>query len=227
MAGIMNEPSAASPSHQEAVTVWIIEDNEDYRLTVQDMINSREGLHCAEAFAQCEEALAALNRSFAPDVFLVDIGLPGMSGIEGVRQIKAIAPHTQVIMLTIHEDNDRIFKAICAGASGYLLKASSRDVILDAIAQVREGGAAMNPKVARRVLNMFSQFNAPRWDYELTEREREVLKELVDGHSKQEIADALCLSPHTIDSHIRHIYEKLHVHSRAEAIAKAYRERLT
>ncbi len=215
-----------SQPYQEAITVWIVEDNDDFRQTMQDLINSRDGLRCPHVFGSCEDLLAALNTEFAPEVVLMDIGLPGISGIEGVRRLKVISPATHVIMLTIHENNDRIFQALCAGASGYLLKMSSTDKIFEAVEEACKGGVVMNAKIARRVLNMFTQLSAPKWDYGLTEREQEVLHALVDGKTKQQIAESLFLSFHTIDTHLRNIYAKLHVHSRSDAVAKALRERL-
>jgi len=211
---------------QEEIVVWIVEDSEDYRTTISDLLNSRPGLRCTRGFGSCEEMLAALNTDFAPEVVLMDIGLPGMPGTEGIQRLKSISPTTHVIVLTIHEDNDTIFRAICAGASGYLLKMAAVSKIFDAVEEVRGGGAAMNAQVARRVLNMFTQFNAPRWDYQLTDREKEILQLLVDGRKKSEIADTLFLSYHTIDTHIRNIYAKLHVNSRSDAVAKAIKERL-
>lgn len=211
---------------QEDVTVWVVEDRQDYRETIAGLVNSRHGLNCPRTYESCEEMLSALNSEFAPDVILMDIGLPGISGIEGVTHLKKVSPATHVIMLTIHEDNDRIFQAICAGASGYLLKMSPTAKIFEAIEEVSRGGAAMNSQIARRVLNMFTQLHAPRWDYELTDREKEILEHLVDGETKNQMAEALFLSVHTIDTHIRNIYAKLHVNSRTDAVRKAIQERL-
>ena len=216
--------SAAAPN--DPATVWIVEDRQDFREAVHNLLSGQSGISCSHALASCEELFAALNETFAPEVILMDIGLPGMSGIEGVKRLKTIAPSTQVIMLTIHEDNDRIFEAICAGASGYLLKTTPAAKIIESIEEVRRGGAAMTPQVARRILNIFTQLRAPRWDYQLTEREREILNLLVEGKTKQQIADALFLSFHTIDTHLRNTYTKLHVNSRSDAVAKAVKERL-
>lgn len=216
-------PSPASPS---PATVWIVEDGKDYRQTLQELIAGQDDLLCAQAFGSAEEILEFLNRNFAPDVILVDIGLPGMSGIELVERVRAFAPHTQMVMLTIHEDNDRIFEAICSGASGYLLKTATPEEILSSIREVLGGGAPMTPQIARRVLGLFSQVKSPRWNYDLTDRERDVLEELVKGNTKKEIAKVLFLSPHTVDTHLRNIYQKLHVNSRTEAVVKAIRENL-
>ena len=206
--------------------VWIVEDNPDYRDTVRELLDTDAGVRCEQAFSSGEALLDHLSGHFAPDVILVDIGLPGMSGIDVVRKVRGISPETRMVMLTIHEDNDRIFEAICAGASGYLLKTASPDRIRSAVREVVEGGAPMTPQIARRVLNFFSQLQAPHRDYDLTDREREVLAELIEGKTKKEIGKALFVSPHTVDTHLRNIYAKLHVHSRTEAVAKAIKENL-
>ena len=213
-------------ANRDDITVWIVEDNDEYRETMQDLIESRPGMHCPYAFEACEPVLTVLQTEYPPEVILMDIGLPGMSGIEGVQRIHAISPATHIVMLTIHEDNDTIFRAICAGASGYLLKMSSTGKIFEAIQEARTGGVVMNAQIARRVLNMFTQFATPKQDYDLTEREEEVLQHLVDGKKKTQIADALFLSFHTIDTHMRNIYSKLHVHCRSDAVKKAIQERL-
>ena len=149
-----------------------------------------------------------------------------MDGVACVERLRRVAPNANIVMLTIHEDSDTIFRALCAGAAGYLPKTSSADEICDAIVTVKDGGAAMNAQIARRVLSLFSQFAAPAWDYDLSSRERETLEHLVAGKTKSQIADALNLSVHTVDSHIRNVYAKLEVHSRSDAVAKALRERL-
>ena len=206
--------------------VWIVEDSSEYRGTIQQLINSSGDLHCPQAFATAEAFLSFINDHFAPEVVLVDIGLPGMSGIDAVRMVQGFSPATSLVMLTIHEDNDRIFDAICAGATGYLLKATEPACILAGVREAMAGGVPMSPPIARRVFNMFKQVNAPRWDYQLTEREKDVLNELVEGKSKKKIAASLHLSQHTIDTHLRNIYAKLHVHSGRSAVAKAINEKL-
>ena len=210
----------------DPATVWIVEDKAAYRETVQDLIDGEPDLSCPHGFSSGEELLAFLNDHLAPRVILVDIGLPEMNGIEVVERVRAFAPETALVMLTIHEDDDRIFDALCSGATGYLLKTATPDDILDAVREVLSGGAPMTPQVARRVLNLFSQMRAPRWDYHLTKAEEGVLRELMEGKSKNQIAKALFVSPHTVDTHLRSIYTKLHVHSAQEAIAKGYKEKL-
>jgi DNA-binding NarL/FixJ family response regulator len=210
----------------QPASIWIVEDSADYAATVHQLLNQADDLTCAHSFRSGEDLLSYLNEHFAPDVLLVDIGLPGISGIEVVRRVHGFSPATLLVMLTIHEDNDRIFEAICAGATGYLLKTATPEEILSSIREVLKGGAPMTPAIARRVLNLFTQIRAPRWDYQLTDRERDVLAQLVEGKTKQEIGAALFLSTHTVDTHLRNIYEKLHVHSRTQAVVKAIRENL-
>lgn len=206
--------------------MWIVEDNPEYRATVQELVGSAEGLSAPHAFPSGEDLFEFLNHHFAPEVMLVDIGLPGMSGIEVVRRMHRLAPDTRLVMLTIHEDNDRIFEAICSGACGYLLKTAMPDAILQAVHEALHGGAPMTPQIARRVLNLFTQVRAPAWDYDLTDRERDVLRELIEGKTKKQMGKSLFLSEHTVDTHLRSIYNKLHVHSRTEAVVKAIKENL-
>lgn len=212
----------------EPIDVWLIEDHEDFRKMVAWQINQIEGFRCARHFAACEEALAALQQEPKPTVILCDIGLPGMDGISGIRKIKTHSPSTHFIMLTVYDDHDKVFNAICAGASGYLLKNSSEADIASAIQEVINGGAPMNPRVARLVLDMFARQNAAPQskDYGLSQREREILELMVKGLIKKEIADKLGISYHTVNNQLRSIYEKLHVHTRGGAVAKALKERL-
>jgi DNA-binding NarL/FixJ family response regulator len=202
--------------------VWLIEDHADSRRVLARVLNRAATMQCPCAFASCEEALAALQTNPHPDVVLLDIGLPGMNGIEGIRRIKALSPATHVIMLTVFDDQEKVFNAICAGASGYLLKTADEDAVTGAIEEVLQGGAPINPRVARMVLNMFASRSAPpTQDYGLSDREREV-----QGLVKKEIADRLHLSYHTVDNHLRSIYTKLQVHTRGGAVAKAVSEHL-
>jgi DNA-binding NarL/FixJ family response regulator len=227
-------PSSTSPdtaveqtsSSREKITIWLIEDNLRFRQNIAELINNAEGIQCTRSFESCEEALQELEHSDAPRVILMDIGLPGMSGIDGVRRIKKMTPTTDIVMLTIYDDDDKVFEAICAGASGYLLKDAAADSILAAIGEVVQGGAPMNAHIARRMINMFTSIAVPRSDYGLTAREREILHLLTDGLTKRQIADRLFLSFFTIDTHVRNIYAKLHVHSRSGVVAKVLRERL-
>jgi DNA-binding NarL/FixJ family response regulator len=208
------------------LNVMIIEDDDIYRESIQELINDCDNLVCQYACESCEEALEILAKDFAPEIILLDIKLPGMSGIEGIKKIKVVSPATHIIMLTVFDDDDKIFNAICQGASGYLLKSSSAEKIKEAVRDVMCGGAAMTPHIAARVLNMFAQYSQPRQEYGLTKREREILQCLVDGMSKKHAADHLCISLFTIDTHLKNIYSKLHVHSQIDVIAKTLKEHL-
>lgn len=182
---------------------------------------------CPQSFSSCEGALAAIGREPAPDVILLDVGLPGMDGIEGIGELKKLSPATHAIILTVFDDQEKVFKAICAGASGYLLKTSPVEEITAGIRDVMKGGAPMNGRIAKMVLAMFSKIAPqPSDDYGLTEREHEILHLMVEGLIKKEIADRLDISFHTVDSHLRNIYTKLHVNSQTGAVAKALREGL-
>lgn len=210
----------------ESVTVWLIEDNHAFRKTVARVLSAEKGIICSQAFANAEDALDALRAGGVPDVILVDVELPGLNGIEAVKTIKSICPSARVVMLTVFDDPDKIFRAVCAGASGYLLKTSPIERIVDSIHEALAGGAPLTPQVARSVLQMFAGFGQPAHDYGLTGREQRILELMTQGFTKKEIADKLNLSYHTVDTHLRNIYTKLHVHSRTGAVAKALKEKL-
>jgi len=207
-------------------SVWIVEDNSAFRETIAELIRRTPALQFERAFGSCEAALEELERAAVPDIILMDLDLPGMTGIEGVRAVKAVSPETRVVMLTVFDENDLIFKSICAGASGYLLKSDPTAKIVASLQEVLNGGAPMNAQIARKVVDMFARLATTKGDYGLTAREREILQCLVDGLSKRLIAEKLFLSFHTIDMHMRGIYTKLQVHSRSGAVAKALRENL-
>ena len=207
-------------------SIWIIEDDALFRNTLKDLLQQHPELQCEHAFGCCEDAIAAMKKGDPPDVILVDIGLPGMSGIEGIKKMKEISPGTEYIVLTIHEEDDKVFEAVRAGASGYLLKVSSADEILKAVHEVVKGGSPLSAGIARKILGVFSTLKTSQAEYKLTDREDEILGLLADGLTKKMLADRLFLSKHTIDSHIRNIYSKLHVHTRSRAVAKAVRENL-
>ncbi|HYE57114.1 MAG TPA: response regulator transcription factor, partial [Rhodothermales bacterium] len=173
-------PPDSAPALREA-QVWVVEDNDLYRETLAGLIEEAEGLRCAFAGASGEEALAVLDAGHVPDIVLMDIGLTGMNGIAATRQIKARVPATRIIMLTVHEENSAIFEAICAGASGYLLKPSPAEHIVEAIQSVQQGAAPINMYIAGKVLDMFSRLAVPAADYGLTAREKETLQLMTEG----------------------------------------------
>jgi len=208
--------------------VWLIEDNTSYRESIALIIDQTEDYSCLQQFSCWEKAIKKIENldSLLPDIILSDIGLPGMSGIEGVMLAHKEKPDIPIIMLTVHDEDDNVFDAICAGAVGYLLKSATEEEIIEAIEQALKGGSPMNASIARKVLDMFAGMNTPTQKYDLTDREKEILKFVTNGHTKKAIGIELNISFHTVDSHIRHIYEKLEVNCRSDAVAKAIRERL-
>jgi len=216
-----------SPKHPgEELIIWLVEDNGRFRANIQDLINETSGVKCVLAVQSCEEALEHLQTDAAPDVLLMDIGLPGLDGIEGIKKVKSVAPSIQVIMLTVFDDNEKILQAISAGASGYLLKSAPPDRIIESLKEILTGGAPINAQIARKMLDMFAHMTAPGAEYEITRAEKDILRLLVEGEPKKQIAHQLGVSFHTVDSHLRNIYTKLQVNSRSGAVAKALKEKL-
>ena len=216
-----------SESHSEKIQVWLVEDNEVFRRNVQRVINSLEGMTCEGSFDSAEATFKALQTNSAPDVILLDVQLPGVDGIAALTEFREAIPETRVIILTVFDDADKIFRAVCAGASGYVLKASGTDKIGEAIRQVMGGGAPMTPEVAKKVLDAFANSDllpGEKGDYGLTAREQEILRLLAEGLLKKEIADALSISVNTVSTHLRRVYDKLHVNTNTGAVAKALRE---
>ena len=201
--------------------IWIVEDNVFFKNCLIDLINNETDLVCSHSFNSCEKTLQQLDLGSHPSIILLDIGLPGMSGLEGIQKFKQLTPSTQIIIITVHEDSDSIFQAICSGAAGYLLKDSPGERIIEAIHDVQKGGSPINAQIARKVLKAFAASNIPSPDYDLTGREREILLHMINGLTKKEIGIKLSLSYHTIDTHVRKIYERLHVNKRSSAVAKA------
>ena len=207
--------------------VWIVEDNPAFRRAATRALQARENLCGVRAFECCEDALAVLaTGERKPEVILLDVGLPGMDGLQGIREFKAVLPDAAILVLTVFEDDDKIFRAICSGASGYLLKSEPMARVAEAIEQALAGGSPMNPRVARRVLDMFSKLSPEKKDYGLTERETAVLQHMVEGLGKKQIADRLNLNQHTTDYVMRCIYKKLHVNGMTAAVSVALKERL-
>lgn len=202
------------------ITVSIIEDDASVRRLLARWINQTEGFCCVSEHDSVASALAQLPQK-KPDVVLVDINLPGQNGIQCVVKLKPIMPKTQFLMLTVYEDSDHIFEALTAGASGYLLKRTRREQLLASIKQVYEGGSPMTSYIARKVVQLFQQTELDKTELSnLSSRELEVLEVLVRGYSYKEIAGAFSISTFTVNTHTRHIYEKLHVRSRNEAAAR-------
>jgi DNA-binding NarL/FixJ family response regulator len=208
------------------IKVAIVEDQRDIREGLASLIKFTDGYQCIGSFRSMEEALDKI-RFELPHIMLVDIGLPGMNGIEGIRLVKESWPEILLLMLTVYEDDEMIFDALCAGACGYLLKKTPPSRLIESLKEAMSGGAPMSPEVARRVLKLFRQITPPdKADYQLTPHELRLLKLLVEGHNYKTAATAQGVKVTTIAFHMRNIYEKLQVHSKSEAVAKALRNRL-
>ena len=206
------------------IYVAIVEDDDDIREALALLISGSPGLACTGVFRDCESAIERIGE-LMPDVLLLDIELPGMSGISAIPQLRGILPELDILMVTIHESDAMIFEALCAGASGYLVKTTSPGKLLKSIEEIHNGGAPMSAPIARRVIRSFRK-NASRANDPLTRRETEILSQLCKGESYKMIADSLCISRGTVHTHIKKIYKKLHVSSNAQAVAKAIREKL-
>jgi DNA-binding NarL/FixJ family response regulator len=208
------------------IHVAVVEDQRDIREGLRELIDTADGLRCSAAFGSVEETLAEIGRR-VPDVLLMDIGLPGKSGIEGIAMLKERYPRLLLIVLTVFDDDKRIFDAICAGASGYLLKKTPAQRLIEGIRETVEGGSPISPDIASRVIAMFRQGRAlPAAGHDLTPHETRLLKLLVDGHNYKTASVELGVSINTISFHMRRIYEKLQVHSKSEAVAKAFRNQI-
>jgi DNA-binding NarL/FixJ family response regulator len=203
------------------ITVSIIEDDSDIRESLALLINGTPGFSCIHTYESCEKGIKGILKD-PPDVVLMDIGMPGMSGIEGIKVLKEKMPDLDVLVLTIQSESETVFDALCAGACGYLIKDTPPSQLLDAIKECHEGGAPMSTRIARLVVQSF-KVEQPTI---LTARETEVLTHLCKGKSYKMIADDLFISEETVRRHIKNIYRKLEVHSKSEAVAKAFKERL-
>ncbi len=205
------------------IRISLIEDRPDVLATLEALIGGTPGFALLGAYRSMEDALPDIEQRM-PDALIVDLGLPGMSGIEGIRLLRQRYPKLAMIVLTVFDDDKRIFEAICAGAQGYLLKNSPPSKLLDGIREAIDGGAPMSPAVARRVMELFRKFRPPESsDYDLSPHELRVLRLMAEGHNMTTAAKLLGVSPNTVAYHMKNIYPKLQVHSKAEAIAKALR----
>jgi DNA-binding NarL/FixJ family response regulator len=231
MKGMTDSRQQPGPNQSgaNALSVWIVEDNAPYRQSLVRVVSCIVDADHLRAFGDAEDLLAALKAGPAPDALLLDLGLPGMSGVRALPHIKTVAPQTRIIALTSFDDHESIAKAIRAGVSGYLLKTTELSKITGAIREVLAGGAPMTPQVASIVLAMFAQ-QGERPDsppeYGLSPRERETLNGMVEGLTAKEIAVRMGVSYHTVDTYVRAVYAKLDVQSRGMAVAKAVREQL-
>ncbi len=208
------------------IKVAIVEDQRNIRECMAILIDGTEGFVCSGSYRSMEEAIEKIPH-ILPDVVLADIGLPGMDGIKGVRILKERLPQLLILMITVYNDDDRIFDAICAGAAGYLLKKTPPAKLIESLREAVQGGAPMSPEIARRVIELFREHRpSERENYNLTPHETRLLKLFVQGHNYKTAAAELGVSFNTINFHVRNIYSKLQVHSRSEAVVKALRDRL-
>ncbi len=209
-----------------SLRVVLIEDLREVREGLSALISGTAGYQCVSSYGMVETALVRIERD-APDIILTDLGLPGMSGIEGIERFRKIFPEIPIIALTIYDNDDNIFNALCNGANGYLLKTTPPARLLEALQEAFDGGSPMSPQIAARVVRLFREFRPPAHaDYHLTPQEITLLKLLIEGHHKKTAACEMGISIHTISFHLKNIYFKLQVHSKTEAVAKVLREKI-
>ena len=211
--------------NKSIIRVSILDDDEEFREVLSKVLNKSEGFKCVGTYQNCEEVLDKIEQDL-PDILLLDIEMPGKSGIESLREIKAVYPTVEVMMLTVYSDSEKIFQSLRNGAVGYLLKKSPTERLLEAIREAYDGGAPFSGEVARKVLQYFQTPSSSAYSSLLTDREKEVLEALIEGHSTKAIAEKLFVSFHTIRFHLHNIYTKLHVNSRSEAVAKAIKNKI-
>lgn len=211
---------------EQTIRIVIVEDERHLREGLETLVNFTPGFKCSGAFRTMEECLERVKHAL-PDVVLTDLGLPGMSGIEGIRKLKESHPDLLILVLTVYDDNEKIFDALCAGACGYLLKRTEPSELLKSLREAVTGGAPMSPEVAAKVIKLFREFRPPeRADYNLTPHEIRLLKMLTEGYNYVSAAEKLGISYNTLKFHVRNIYDKLQVHTQSEALAIAMRDRL-
>jgi DNA-binding NarL/FixJ family response regulator len=208
------------------IKVLLYEDNPQLREGLAMLINGTDGFEVSGAFKNCNNAVAEVS-AYCPDVVLMDIDMPGINGIDGLKNIREVDDEVKILMLTVFDDNKNIFEAIRSGANGYILKKTPPARLLEYIMEAKSGGAPMTASVATQVLKMFSVLNTDKGaNYNLSEREKQVLQFLVDGYSYKMIASEMFIAIDTVRSHIKKIYEKLHVNSKSEAVAKAFKNKI-
>ena len=216
--------SASAPA--ASISVAIVEDERDVREGLATLIGGAAGFRCQQTYPTMEEALERLPRD-PPDVLLSDLRLPGMSGSDGIERLRQELPELPILVLTVHDNDEEVWTALCRGASGYLLKNTPPQRLLESLREAAAGGAPMSPEIARRVVRLFQRFRrSPSADYHLTPQENELLRLIADGHHKKTAAAAMQISINTVSFHLKNIYLKLHVHSKTEAVTKALREGL-
>lgn len=212
-------------SNKTIIRVAILDDDEEFREILSMLLNKSDGFKCVATYQSCDEAIKKIEEDL-PDILLLDIEMPGKSGIESLKELKSVFPTVEVMMLTVYSDSEKIFQSLRGGAVGYLLKKSPTDKLLEAIREAYDGGAPFSGEVARKVLQYFQAPVGQVNPSLLSDREREVLEALIEGHSTKAIADKLFVSFHTVRFHLHNIYTKLHVNSRSEAVAKAIKNKL-
>ena len=219
--------SQVAPTTTRSISVWLIDDNEEFCTVVSAALSESDNISCTHCFPICEEAIDALNEGeLPPEIFLLDIGLPGMSGIDGIAEFRRLCPGSRIIMLTGLEREENIIRALAEGASGYLSKTSTTTDVIQAIEATVRGGAPMDPFTLQKLLKMFAIQGIPRHGYDITPKEREILQCVVEGLTVEEIAEKLGLSFHTVNTHLKHVYTKLDVHTRSALASKVLKEKL-
>jgi two-component system, NarL family, response regulator LiaR len=211
---------------QTLITVCIVEDRKDIRESLKILVNEPADCACIGDFANAEDALKEIPE-LQPDVVLMDIDLPGMNGIDCIKQLKPLCPRVQFMICTVYDEDEKIFDALAAGANSYILKRSDSDTLINSIRDLHNGGSPMSSDIARKIVRQFQKaLPSEKEDYHLTEREKEILELLAKGLTYQQTADKIFISGKTIKKHVYNIYEKLHVNSRTEAVNKYFRREM-